>query len=88
MTEPIWWREVLAATARRRQYTAELLAHATPTVERGRLRLEFPNADLVAAWHDSHAEAALEGALAHYGWSMPIEAVQQLPTFGALRGNE
>ena len=75
MTEPTWWPEVLAATARRREYTAELLAHATPTVEHGRLRLEFPDAALVADWHDSRAGDALDGALAHLGRAMPIEAV-------------
>lgn len=75
MTEPVWWPEVLAAVGRRRQYAAELLAHAAPTVDRGRLRLEFPSSGLVADWHDSRAEAALDGALAHLGWAMPIDVV-------------
>ena len=72
-SDPVWWREVVAAADRRRHVTGLLLAQATPSVVHGRLRLDFPRPDLVAAWHESRAEAALEGALAHLGWSMPIE---------------
>ncbi|QIJ61415.1 hypothetical protein [Streptomyces sp. JB150] len=52
-----------------------LLAHATPTVERGRLLLHFDRPDIAAAWQESRADAALEGALAHLGWAMPIEVL-------------
>ncbi|MEV4784024.1 hypothetical protein AB0K53_00970 [Streptomyces tuirus] len=75
MTAPAWWPKVLAAVRRRRISVAELLAHATPTVDRGRLRLEFPHAELVADWHDSGAGAALDGAPAHLKRAMPVEAV-------------
>lgn len=73
MTEPVWWPEVVAAADRRRHVTGLFLAHATPSVARGRLRLAFNDPRMAAAWHESRAEAALEGALAHLGWSMPIE---------------
>ncbi|MFI9344941.1 hypothetical protein ACIG0D_27300 [Streptomyces sp. NPDC052773] len=75
MHQPVWWPEVVAAADRRRHVTGLLLAHATPTVDGGTLRLEFPRPDLVAAWHDSHAVAALDGALAHLGWGMPVQVV-------------
>ncbi|MFD5910251.1 hypothetical protein ACFWHL_16190 [Streptomyces massasporeus] len=64
---------MLAATRRRREYTAQPLAHATPTVDGGRLRLEFPDAGLVADWHDSQAGDALDGALAHLGRILQVE---------------
>lgn len=73
MTEPIWWPEVLAATSRRRVAAGMLLDHAVPTVDGGTLRLTFARPDIAAAWRDSGAQAALEGALAHLGWAMPIE---------------
>ncbi|MFF9118291.1 hypothetical protein ACF09Y_22275 [Streptomyces massasporeus] len=72
---PAWWPEALAATRRRREYTAQLLTHATPSVDHGRLLLEFPAPDLVADWHDSRAGDALDGALEHLGRAMPNEAV-------------
>lgn len=75
MPEPIWWQDALAAVRRRRISAADLLAHATPTVERGQLRLEFPDTRLVADWHHSGAEAALDGALAHLGHHMPVEVI-------------
>jgi hypothetical protein len=50
-----------------------LLAHATPTVVDGTLRLEFARADIAAAWEESGSQAALEGALAHLGHHMTIE---------------
>ncbi|MET9813165.1 hypothetical protein [Streptomyces sp. NPDC006355] len=73
MTEPVWWPEALAATVRRRVYAAELLAHATPTVEGGTLRLAFADPGHVAAWEASGADAALDGALAHLGQRRLIE---------------
>ncbi|MFI6854501.1 hypothetical protein [Streptomyces sp. NPDC050416] len=76
MTEPAWWPQILSATSLRRQAAGMLLAQATPSVVRGTLRLEFPRTGLVTAWRDSRAEAALEGALAHYGWAMPIEVTE------------
>jgi hypothetical protein len=76
MTEPIWWPEAVAAAGRRRIYTRELLADATPTVAGGTLRLSFDRADVAVAWEESGSQAALEGALAHLGWAMPIEAVE------------
>jgi hypothetical protein len=73
MTEPFWWPKVLAATSTRRQAAGMLLAHATPTVHDGTLQLTFDRADIAAAWRDSGAQAALEGALAHLGHHMTIE---------------
>jgi hypothetical protein len=75
MTNPIWWPKVLAATSTRRQAAGMLLAHATPTVEGGTLRLEFGRADIAAAWRDSGAQAALEGAMKHCGVAMPVEVM-------------
>lgn len=72
MTEPSWWPQVLAATSKRRIAAGMLLAHATPTVHDGTLRLEFDRADVAAAWEESGAQAALEGALTHLGHPNPI----------------
>ncbi|GAP46892.1 hypothetical protein [Streptomyces azureus] len=72
MTEPIWWPQVLAATSLRRQAAGMLLAHATPTVVGGTLRLTFARADVAAAWRDSGAQAALEGAMQHCGVAIPV----------------
>ena len=72
MTEPVWWPHVVAAAEKRRNVTGRLLAHATAHVTGGRLHLCFARPDLVVAWQSSGAQAALEGALAHYGWSMPV----------------
>ncbi|MER7053452.1 hypothetical protein [Streptomyces sp. NPDC000351] len=79
MTEPAWWPKVVAAADKRRNVTGRLLAHATPYVHDGRLRLEFARPELAAAWTESGAQTALEGALAHYGWSMPV-TVADWPT--------
>jgi hypothetical protein len=73
MTEPFWWPQVLAATSTRRQAAGMLLAHATPTAHDGTLRLHFDRADIAAAWRDSGAQAALEGALTQLGHRMTIE---------------
>jgi hypothetical protein len=73
MTEPAWWPEVLAGTSARRQAAGMLLAHATPTVHRGTLRLAFARADIAAAWEESGAQAALEGALAAGGVDLAVE---------------
>lgn len=70
---PVWWPEVVAAADRRRHVTGLLLAHATPTVVRGRLRLTFPQADLVTAWHDSGAQDALDAALKQHKHRMTTE---------------
>lgn len=82
MTVPVWWPEVVAAADRRRHVTGLLLAHATPTVAHGRLRLTFDRADLVTAWHASQAVAALDGALAHLGWAMPVEVANRPTAVG------
>jgi hypothetical protein len=73
MVVPFWWPEVLAATSLRRQAAGMLLAHATPTVVGGTLRLSFGRADIAAAWEESGAQAALEGAMEHCGVAMPVE---------------
>ncbi|MFJ4974194.1 hypothetical protein ACIP6X_02385 [Streptomyces coeruleorubidus] len=73
MSTPIWWPGVLAAAGQRRIYTDELLAHATPTVVGGTLRLHFDRADIAAAWRDSGAQAALEGAMEHCGVDLTVE---------------
>jgi hypothetical protein len=75
MTEPTWWPQVLDATSTRRQAAGLLLAHATPTVEGGTLRLHFGRADIAAAWRDSGAQAALEGAMKHCGQARLIEVI-------------
>lgn len=76
MPEPTWWPDALAATRRRRDYTAQLLAHATPTVDGDRLLLEFPNAGLVADWRESRAGEALDGALEQLQRGMTVEVVE------------
>jgi hypothetical protein len=73
MTEPFWWPQILAATSLRRQAAGMLLAHATPTVVGGVLRLAFARDDIAVAWRESGAQAALEGALAHLEHHMTIE---------------
>jgi hypothetical protein len=80
MTEPAWWPQILAATSLRRQAAGMLLAHATPTVHDGTLRLHFARADIAAAWGESGSQAALEAAMEHYGWSVPIEVVETVRT--------
>jgi hypothetical protein len=79
MSTPVWWPQVLAATSARRQAAGMLLAHATPTVVGGTLRLSFDRADIAAAWRDSGAQAALEGAMEHCGVAMPVEVVAASP---------
>ena len=76
MTEPTWWPDVLDATRRRREYTAQLLAHATPTADGDRLLLEFPNAGLVADWRESRAGDALDGALEQLQRGMTVEVAE------------
>jgi hypothetical protein len=75
VTAPVWWPEVVATADHRRHVTGLLLAHATPTVERGRLLLHFDRPDIAAAWQESGAQTALEGALTHLGWATPVEVV-------------
>jgi hypothetical protein len=75
MPHPPWWSQVLAATSLRRQAAGMLLAHATPTVHDGTLRLHFARADIAAAWRDSGAQAALEGAMKHCGQARLIEVI-------------
>lgn len=72
MTEPSWWPQIVAATSLRRQVAGMLLAHATPTVHNGILRLEFGRDDVAAAWEESGAQAALEGAMTASGKTMPV----------------
>lgn len=79
MTEPFWWPQVLDATSTRRQAAGMLLAHATPTVEGGTLRLHFARADIAAAWRDSGAQAALEGAMKHCGVATAVEVALARP---------
>jgi hypothetical protein len=75
MNQPPWWPPILAATSLRRQAAGMLLAHATPTVEGGTLRLHFARADIAAAWEESGAQAALEGAMKAGGVAMPVEVI-------------
>jgi hypothetical protein len=79
MTEPVWWPQVLDATSTRRQAAGMLLAHATPTVVDGTLRLHFARADIAAAWEESGAQAALEGAMEAGGVAMPVEVALARP---------
>jgi hypothetical protein len=74
VTAPVWWwPKILAATSTRRQAAGMLLAHATPTVVDGTLRLTFARADIAAAWEESGAQAALEGALQASGRAIPVQ---------------
>jgi hypothetical protein len=50
-----------------------LLAHATPTVDDGVLRLQFARADIADAWRDSGAQATLDAALKHCRLQMAVE---------------
>ncbi|MFF0777077.1 hypothetical protein [Streptomyces sp. NPDC003720] len=77
MPEPVWWPRIVAAAERRRHVTGLLLAHATPTLHDGVLRLAFDRADLAAAWEDSGAQAALEGALAAERVDVEVEIAPQ-----------
>jgi hypothetical protein len=79
MTEPFWWPPILAATSTRRQAAGMLLAHATPTVEGGTLRLHFGRADIAAAWEESGAQAALEGAMKAGGVDLAVEVATREP---------
>lgn len=79
MNEPIWWPEVLAATSLRRQAAGMLLAHATPTAVDGTLRLSFDRGDVAAAWEESGAQAALEGAMEAGGVDLAVEVVTREP---------
>jgi hypothetical protein len=72
---PVWWPQILAATSLRRQAAGMLLAHATPTVHDGTLRLSFARADVAAAWRESGSQAALEGAMKAGGMAMSVEVV-------------
>jgi hypothetical protein len=83
MIRPIWWPQVQAATSLRRQAAGMLLAHATPTVHDGTLRLAFGRADIAAAWEESGAQAALEGAMKAGGVTMPVEVVARQETLAS-----
>lgn len=69
---PAWWPQIVAAADRRRHVTGLLLAHATPSLRRGILHLHFTNPEIAAAWQDSRAQAALEGALAAGGLDIRV----------------
>lgn len=74
VTAPAWWPEVVAGTRRRRMAAGMLLEHATPHLDHGRLRLVFARPDVVAAWEESGAQAALEAALKHAGHGLTVTA--------------
>jgi hypothetical protein len=73
MTEPFWWPQILAATSLRRQAAGMLLAHGTPAIVDGTLQLNFGRADIAAAWRESGAQGAVEGAMKHCGVAMPVQ---------------
>ncbi|QTD96987.1 hypothetical protein [Streptomyces cyanogenus] len=73
MPIPVWWPRIVAAADRRRHVTGMLLAHATPTLDDGVLRLHFADPRVAAAWQESGAQAALEGAMKAGGIDMPVE---------------
>ncbi|GGT85742.1 hypothetical protein [Streptomyces coeruleorubidus] len=77
MTIPVWWPKVLAATRLRRMAAGMLLDHASPSVHGGTLRLAFVRADIAAAWRDSGAQAALEGAMQAADIELAVESVEQ-----------
>ncbi|MFI6032968.1 hypothetical protein ACIBBD_02060 [Streptomyces sp. NPDC051315] len=52
-----------------------LLAHATPVLHGGVLRLQFARADIAAAWQDSGAQTALDAALEHQKIDVRVETV-------------
>lgn len=72
---PTWWPRIVAAADHRRHVTGRLLAHATPVLADGVLRLQFTDPAIAKAWRESGAQAALEGALAASGIDIPIEAL-------------
>lgn len=76
MPTPVWWPEIVAAADRRRHVTGLLLAHATPALVDGVLRLTFTDPDIAVAWRDSEAQTALEGALAAGGLEIPVQVPQ------------
>lgn len=86
MTEPSWWPQVVAATSLRRQAAGMLLAHATPTIHNGTLQLEFDRDDVAAAWQESGAQAALEGAMIANGKAMPVK-IALSESAGAIAGS-
>jgi hypothetical protein len=57
-----------------------LLAHATPVVDDGVLRLQFARADIAQAWQDSGAQAALDAALEHEKIPVRVEAATREPS--------
>jgi hypothetical protein len=64
-----------------------LLAHATPVVHDGVLRLQFARADIADAWRDiahawrdSGAQAALDAALEHEKIPVRVEAATREPS--------
>ncbi|MFL4904832.1 hypothetical protein ACJ6WF_16995 [Streptomyces sp. MMS24-I2-30] len=65
----------MAAADRRRHVTGMLLAHASPDLVGGVLRLTFRNAQLAVAWRESGAQAALEGAMQHHEIDASVEVV-------------
>jgi hypothetical protein len=73
---PDWWPKIVSAADRRRHVTGMLLAHATPTLDDGVLRLHFDDPNIAAAWRDSGAQAALEGALAAERLEIAVEPVR------------
>jgi hypothetical protein len=72
---PFWWPQIVAAADRRRHVTGLLLAHATPRLVRGRLQLTFTSPRLAAAWRESGAQDALEGALRQHRITAVVEVV-------------
>jgi hypothetical protein len=57
-----------------------LLAHATPVVHDGVLRLQFARADIADAWLASGAQAALDAALEHEKIPVRVEAATREPS--------
>lgn len=55
-----------------------LLAHATPSLDGGALHLSFSGPDIAAAWRESGAQAALEGAMVANGIDMPVLVMQSV----------
>ncbi|MFE7899191.1 hypothetical protein ACFU3E_17010 [Streptomyces sp. NPDC057424] len=79
MSTPVWWPQIVRAADRRRHVTGLLLAHATPSVDGGVLRLQFDDPGMARAWEDSGAQVALEAALRQYGIDVQVDVAIPQP---------
>lgn len=79
---PSWWPQVARTVACMRQYTGQLLDHATPRHDDGRLRLAFDTADRADLWERSGSGRVLDAALRHHGIDVHVETEHRHATPG------